>query len=73
MNRVIFMLVISFLFSARGDLISFEGLATDEDINNPEVFAKLDSSQMASVIAKELKYFTKQGGNRRFIANKITK
>ena len=24
MNRVIFMLVISFLFSARGDLISFE-------------------------------------------------
>lgn len=36
---------------------------TDEDINNPEVFAKLDNSQMASVIAKELKYFTKQGGN----------
>ena len=27
------------------------------------MFAKLDSSQMASVIAKELKYFTKQGGN----------
>ena len=36
---------------------------TDEDINNPEAFVKLDSSQMASVVAKELKYFTKQGGN----------
>lgn len=33
------------------------------DINNPEAFAMLDSSQMASVIAKELKYLTKQGGN----------
>ncbi|KAJ7328106.1 UDP-glucose:glycoprotein glucosyltransferase 1 [Desmophyllum pertusum] len=33
----------------------------DVAMNDPETFAMLDSSQMASVIAKDLKYFTKQG------------
>ena len=35
------------------------------------MFAKLDSSQMASVVAKELKYFTKQGGNIVFDGNYV--
>lgn len=34
----------------------------DVEINDPEAFAMLDSSQMASVIVKDVKYFTKQGG-----------
>ena len=34
----------------------------DVEMNDPETFAMLDSSQMTSVIAKDLKYFTKQGG-----------
>ena len=34
----------------------------DVDINNPGTFAMLDSPQMVSAIAKNLKYFTKQGG-----------
>ncbi|XP_068732744.1 UDP-glucose:glycoprotein glucosyltransferase 1-like [Montipora capricornis] len=33
----------------------------DVDINDSEAFAKLDSSQMISLIAKDLKYFTKEG------------
>lgn len=33
----------------------------DVDINNPGTFAMLDSPQMVSTIAKNLKYFTKQG------------
>ncbi|XP_020604845.1 UDP-glucose:glycoprotein glucosyltransferase 1-like isoform X2 [Orbicella faveolata] len=33
----------------------------DVEINDPEAFGTLDSSQMASVIVKDLKYFTKQG------------
>lgn len=34
----------------------------DVEINDPEAFVVLGSSQMASVIGKNLKYFTKQGG-----------
>ena len=34
----------------------------DVDINNPEEFTKLDNANMVSVVEKDLKYFTKQGG-----------
>jgi len=34
----------------------------DVEISDPEAFAVLGSSQMASVIGKNLKYFAKQGG-----------
>ena len=34
----------------------------DVDINDPEAFSMLDSPQMTSVIVKDIKYFTKQGG-----------
>lgn len=34
----------------------------DVDIKNPEEFTKLDNAKMVSVVEKDLKYFTKQGG-----------
>ena len=34
----------------------------DVEINDPETFSMLDSPQMTSVLVKDLKYFTKQGG-----------
>ena len=53
-------LFISFMMYSFFTFVFF--VLLDVEINDPETFYMLDSPQMTSVLVKDLKYFTKQGG-----------